>query len=131
MEQQPLFFEDVFDALRHVVQCAGGAKKVGHKLFPEKSPDQAGRFLMDCLNTTRAEKLDAEQIIVLLRIGHDCGCHVGVWFMSRASGYSEPDPIEPDDEMAELKRQFVQSVRTLKTLSNQIESLNGNVRSVA
>ena len=130
MEQQPLFFEDVFDALRHVVQCAGGAKKVGSKLFPEKSPDQAGRFLMDCLNSSRAEKLDAEQIIVLLRFGHDCGCHAGVKFISRAAGYSEPEPIEPDDEKAELQRQFIAATRSLKTLSDRIESI-GNVRSVA
>ena len=86
---------------------------------------------MDCLNSSRAEKLDGEQIIVLLRFGHDCGCHAGVWYISKGAGYSEPDPIEPDDEKAELMRQFVAVGKSLQSITARIESLNGNVRSIA
>lgn len=120
MEQQPLFFEDIYDALRHVVQAAGGAKTVGAKLFVHKEPDQAGRILMDCLNAGRPEKLDPEQVVLLLRLGQETGCHSAVNYICTRAGYSQPEPITPGDEKAELQRQFIQTATTLRQLVNRL-----------
>jgi hypothetical protein len=120
VEQQPLFFEDIYDALRHVVQSAGGAKRVGTVLYPEKTPDSAGRALMDCLNPGRHEKLDPEQLMVLLRIGHEAGCHVAVHYLCGQAGYSKPDPIAPGDEKAELQRQLIRNMTEHRQLVNRL-----------
>lgn len=53
MNQQPLFCEDIFEALRVDVMALGGAKKVGCLLWPELSADKAGEMLNNCLNRTR------------------------------------------------------------------------------
>lgn len=122
MEQQPLFFEDIYDALKHVVQAAGGAKAVGAHVFPHKEqPDAAGRLLMDCLNEGRPEKLDPEHLLALLRIGHDAGCHQAIHYICTHSGYTTPEPIEPEDERAALQRQVVALGTELKHLLNRLD----------
>lgn len=122
MEQQPLFFEDIYDALKHLVQAAGGAKVVGIRVFPHKEqPDAAGRLLMDCLNDGRAEKLDPEHLLSLLRIGHDAGCHQAIHYICSRSGYGTPDPIEPEDERAALQRKVVALGTELKQLLNRLD----------
>jgi hypothetical protein len=120
MEQQPLFFEDFYDALRFLVQAGGGAKRIGATLYPEKTPEAAGRCLMDCLNPGRHEKLDPEQLMVLLRLGHEAGCHVGVNYLCGHTGYSQPSPLDPQDEKAELQKRFIASVTELRQLASRI-----------
>lgn len=121
MEEPTMHFEDVYDVLRHVVQRSGGAKAVGALLYPEKSPDCAGRYLMDCLNPSRAEKLDPEQTLTLLRIGHQNGCHRAMHYLAKESGYSQPEPIVAADEQAELRRRFVAAVVELREMATRIE----------
>lgn len=67
--QQVLFHESLNDALREVVQTLGGTKKVGVLMRPEKSADEAARWISDCLNPDRREKFDPEQVLWLLREG--------------------------------------------------------------
>lgn len=121
MEQQQLFFEDTNDALRHVIQACGGAKAIGAALFPHiEDPAMAGRRLMDCLNGERPEKLDLPQVIAILRIGHEYGCHVAMHYLCKATGYTQPEPVEREDERAALQRQFITSVTELRQLANRI-----------
>ena len=65
MEQQPLWFEDLYDALRDVVRACGGPKAIGHALFPHKTPAKAGEHLLNCLSRDRAEKLDPDCVTPL------------------------------------------------------------------
>lgn len=67
MQQDSLFHEDIYDALGTDIKHIGGAKKVGVMLWPEKSADKAGENLNNCLNRTRPEKLDPEQIMFIVR----------------------------------------------------------------
>jgi len=120
VEQQPLFFEDIYDAFRYLVQVCGGAKKVGAILFPEKGPEAAGRYLMDCLNSGRSEKLDFEHMTMLLRIGREGGCHGAIEFVCSGAGYSKPTPIDPADEKAELQRQLNRNLVELRQLVNRL-----------
>lgn len=120
MEEPTLYFEDIYDALRHVVQRSGGAKAVGALLYPEKSPDTAGRYLMDCLNPGRAEKLDPEQTLALLRIGHQHGAHNAIRHLCKEAGYSQPEPLEPEDERAALMREFNERVVELRRIAARI-----------
>lgn len=57
MQTELPFYECPEDALRAAMQALGGAKQVGARLLPDKTPDGAGRLLLDCLNPARSEKL--------------------------------------------------------------------------
>lgn len=62
------FFDSPEDALKAIIQQLGGIKKVGPLLFPDKSVDAAARYLLDCLNADRPEKLALTQVMMLLRL---------------------------------------------------------------
>lgn len=120
MEQLPLYHEDIYEAIRTAIQALGGAKKVGSTLWPDKSPDKAGELLNNCLNVTRNEKLDPEQVLFLSREAKKIGCHSIADYYAGDCGY-KLIPIEPKDEMAELQRQFIEASKTIQKLSHQIE----------
>jgi hypothetical protein len=128
-DQMPLWHEDIYDALRTVVMALGGWKKVGTMLRPEweEKPDTAGRWLQDTLNRDRAEKLDFDQFFKLLREGRAAGCHVAMRQIARECGYGDPQPVEPEDELADLQRQFIASMQANKRLVDRMEKLQSQV----
>ena len=103
MQQTELpFFEGPEDALKDAVQHLGGAKAVGKELWPDKSVDTAQRLLLDCLNTSRAEKLELSQILMILRLAKEAGCHAPMRWLAAEVGY-DAIPIskaEQDDRLA-------------------------------
>lgn len=124
MTNPSLFHESLADALRECVQACGGSKAVGVLLWPEKGADVAGRLLADCLNDAKREKLSPEQVMLLLRLARERGCHAGMLFIARDAGYSDPTPVEPDDERARLQREFIEASKTFTRLAAQMERLN-------
>lgn len=126
--QLPLFHEDVYDALRTCVQALGGYKKVGAAMRPELPISKAGEWLADCLNSARPQKLSLDQALYVLRESRAIGCHAGMYFIARDCQYSEPQPIEPDDEAADLERKFIGAVETLAPMLSRIEQLRGRKR---
>lgn len=126
-----LFHESLSDALRECIAVCGGLKRVGGKLWPEIEADAAGRRLSDCLNDAKREKLSPEQVLLILRLAREVGCHAGVNFMLRDLGYADAQPIEPEDERAALQRQFIESTRALAKLAQRIETLGSPVRAAA
>jgi hypothetical protein len=114
MVQDRLFHESIYEALRATVAGLGGAKSVAQTLFPEKSLDDATRYLLDCLNPDRRAK----------------GIHIASRYIADEIGCLLT-PIEPEDEMAELQRQFIASVEQNKSLADRIERLMGRPQVVA
>ena len=96
--QEKLFYESVYDALAEVIRAAGGTKKVGAMLWPEKSADAAGALLKDCLNPDRREKLDPEQVAFVRRLGRQIGCHALVNFEAQDAGYEAPKPVNSEEQ---------------------------------
>lgn len=127
--QASLFHESLSDALKDVIQQAGGTKSVAAKLWPEKTPDSAHRTLLDCLNENRSEKLSPEQVLFLLRMGREVGCHSAINYMTRECGYSDPQPIEPEDEKAKLMRDFIAAQKVMSAIASRLE--NVGLRAVA
>lgn len=121
--QMALIHDSINDALREVVHVCGGPKKVGALLWPELPVDQAAGRLRDCLNPDRREKLSPEQVSLLGRIGRQQGCHGLAMHLMRDWGYADPTPIEPEDEIARLQREFVEATKALGQLANRIESI--------
>ena len=127
MSQAGLFYESLEDAIREAVRACGGVKLVACKLWPEKTPDAAGRALSDCMNENREARLTPDQLLLVIKMARDRGCHAVMSFMSMDAGYAPPQPIEPADEAAELQRQYIESTKALLKMAERIERL----RSVA
>lgn len=130
MTQDALFYESLNDALDAVVKVCGGAKVVGCKLWPEKTPDAAHRLLLACLNEDRVEKLGPEHVLMILRMGRERGAHSAINFVARECGYADPAPIEPEDQRAKLQREFIEAQRSMQRLAERMER-SGLIRSVA
>src|SRR4051812_28370161 len=94
-----LFHETFTDALREIIDALGGAKKVGQLMRPEKSVDTARSWVLDCLNPDREARFDPDQVLWLLREGRRIGCHAGARHLSRETGYAEPVPLDPADQV--------------------------------
>lgn len=121
MNQESLFYESLYGALADIVRVAGGAKHVGGLLWPEKTPDAAGRQLLDCLNDDRPAKLSPEQVLFLLRLGREKGCHAAMNYLARETGYSDPVPLEPEDERTRVQREFIEAQRNMARLAERME----------
>lgn len=123
-----LFHETWVDALREVIATCGGAKQVGGKLWPEKTPDAAHRLLLDCLNETRAERLDPDRLRLVLKMGRDKGCHAALNWLMRDLGYEDARPVEPADEQAALMRDYIAATKVIQGLAERIASADPHRR---
>lgn len=122
MTTERLFYDSINDALRTVIQSLGGNKVVGCKLWPEKAPDAAARSLADCLNEHKPEKLAPEQVLLLLRMGHEVGCHAGMFYLAQECGY-EVKPITPSEERDRLADAILEASRTLQRAMKAADSI--------
>ena len=121
MNQQSLFHETLTEALQDCIRAFGGAKAVGHAMRPEKSIDDARRWLLDTLNPDRAEKLAPDQVLWILKESRKVGCHAAMAYIARECGYADPQPIEPEDERATLQREYIAAVKTLSAIQTRLE----------
>jgi hypothetical protein len=131
-QTMPLFAESIEDALKTAVAAMGGSKVVGAKMRPEKLADAAGTWLSDCLNHDKRDKLDLEQVMWLLREARQHGCHQAIHWICQECGYTAPQAIEPDDEKAQLMREFIEATKSAQKIVDRIERINGvTIRAVA
>lgn len=130
MDQEALFYETSNDALDACVKACGGAKVVACRLWPDKTPDAAHRLLLACLNESRAEKLNPDQVIFVLKIARERGFHGGMNYFTREAGYEDPKPMEPEDERARLQREFIEAQKSMQRLADRMERV-GLIRSAA
>lgn len=121
--QDSLFCEDLRDALRDTVKACGGLKAVGHALRPTMAIDAAAGWLRKALTAGERERLDLDDLQFLLRLGREKGCHVGMRQLNREAGYTDPTPLDPEDERAALQREWIESVRRMEALARRIENI--------
>jgi hypothetical protein len=129
MQTELPFYEGPEDALKACVQLLGGAKQVGAKLWPDKTPDAAGRLLLDCLNPARAEKLDLGQVLLVLRMARDAGHHGAMQWIAGEVGY-DAKPVTRAEEADRLALVVEQSTKTLGAALAALERLQ-RVRAAA
>lgn len=124
MNQTPLFFDDVDDALRHVVSVLGGPKKVGPLLRGDELPaDRLAQWVSDCLNADRPAQFHPHQVLVLLRAARQIGDHTAMSWLAGEAGY-QALPVEPEDEAAELQRKFIEASQAMAKMAQRIEALH-------
>lgn len=119
----PLLYEDELDAARDAVKHLGGAKKVGPMIWPDKTPDGASRYLLDCLNGQRAERLAPSQLMMLMRLSREVGFHGLTAFILRETGYAPPVPVEPTSEAELLTRRMESMVGEFAALTQRLERI--------
>lgn len=127
MHQESLWHESTEDALRSLVDALGGFKKVGAMLRPTLPVDQAGRWLAQCMDASRPEKLALEDLLFLLAEGRKQGCHVAATFLMRRSGYKDPEPLDVETELQRLQRQFVEAAQSLSVIGHDIQTLSAGM----
>ncbi len=116
-------FDSINEALVACVKACGGSKVLGPKLWPEKAPEAAQRLLLDCLNDDRPAHLTPEQTLLVLREARSHGFHEGMHFLASTLGYSEPTPVDPRDELADLLRVSIEERRQQAKRDERIERL--------
>lgn len=127
MSTPALFHESVTDALREVVQALGGFKKVGATMRPEKPVEEAARWVADCLNQDRRERFDPDQVLWLLRAGRAIGSHAAANYLMRESGYSDPIPVDPEDERARLQREFIAAAESVQQIAERLSRVGAGI----
>jgi hypothetical protein len=127
MQAELPFYEGPEDALRAAVQALGGAKKVGALLWPDKGVDNAARQLLDCINPARNEKLDLSQVMRVLALAKEEGCHSPFAWLAAQIGY-DVSPITKADEVDRLTTVVEQSTKTLAVALARLESIQASAK---
>ena len=122
MQAELPFYESPEDALRAAVQALGGSKKVGSILWRDKGVDNASRLLHDCLNPTRAEKLELSQAMLILSMSKEAGCHAPFEWMAAQIGY-DVKPITKAEDVDRLTTVIEQSTKTLADALSRMERI--------
>ena len=118
--QQALFHERIEDALLAVIQACGGRKTFAVEMFGETKSQRDAHNLLDAmLNPERRERFSPEQLMYVARRGRAVGCHAVMEYLARDVGYT-CEPIEPEDQVAELQREFVTAVERLQQIQQQL-----------
>ena len=134
MEQQRLIVEDIYQALYDACRIIhatahpnangkGWAQTAGVMLWPEKSPEEAGRLLSHCLDRNRPEKLDPEQVLFVARKAREVNCHVVMAFIAQECLYRPPEPVTPEELLTEKQSEFVEAVKTVARITQQISAI--------
>jgi len=116
-------YEDDLDALRATIQQLGGNKAVGAKLWPEKTPEGAGRSMADCCNPGRSERLSPSQLLLVMRMAREKGCHILAEHFMIEAGYAVPVPVDPQDEADRVARTMESMLQACGALADRLERL--------
>lgn len=128
--QSSLFHDTYEDAIRDAVMSLGGFKKVGATLWPAMPADDAGRKLAHCLNTDKREKLDLGELQLIRREARKVGVHILASYEMRDAGYADPQPVNPEDEQAQLQREYIAAVKSMSAIQARLDRL-GTLQAVA
>jgi hypothetical protein len=124
VSQGALFYEDIFDVARAMVQAVGGTKVVASKLWPHKPIAEAQRELLDCLNRERPRKFCIEEFIAIMRMAREAGFHQGKHWIDQDTGYQPTPPTDPKVERERLAEAFDRAAETFMVLTQQVKKLN-------
>ena len=118
-------FADWNDALDGVVHALGGYKKVGCMLRPElrEKPVAGAQWLRDCLNPDKPERLNPDQVVLLLRLAKVEDYHAAKHWLDAEIGYEQGRPLNPQDEAASLQQRGADLVRELRGITERLERI--------
>lgn len=131
MDQQPLWHDSLEHALGALIDACGGPKKVGKYLWGESlSAEDAARRIRHNLDPDRRERFSNDELILLLALGREHNCHIAAAFINRRIGYAPPQPIDPEDEVNRLKREYIETGKRLERLFSQHQAAEERLKLV-
>ena len=119
--QASLFYESYESAIADTITALGGNKIVGSALWPAMLADEAGKKLADCLNLKKREKLDLGELRLIRHLAREKGIHILMTYENRDAGYGDPLPITPEDEAAQLQREYIAAVKSLQVITTRMD----------
>ena len=120
------FYDTPEKALDACIQALGGSKKVGQRLFPEKSIESATTYLANCVDPNRNEKLSLSHVMMLFKMAKDEGVHSPFFWFASEIGY-EAKPITRAEEVDRLTAVIEQASKTLSTAIASLERVQTRV----
>lgn len=130
MDTPSLFVESIEEAIAEVARVCGGRKAFAVAMWPSLPVREAHNRFDACLNPERREKFDLSDLLYIAKRGREAGCHSLMLFLARETGYTDPLPVEPEDERARLQREFIQAQKAMTQLAARMERA-GLLRSAA
>jgi len=130
MDTPSLFVESIEEAIAEVARACGGRKAFAVAMWPSLPVREAHNRFDACLNTERREKFDLLDLLYIAKRGREAGCHSLMLFIARETGYTDPQPVEPEDERAKLQREFINAQKAMTALAARMERA-GMLRSAA
>lgn len=122
IEQANLFGDTIYDALEGLVAALGGNKRAGYELWPDDGPEKAGQRLRDSMNPKRRENLKPHELIHLLQMGQAKGIHTALWHICDECDYEQPAPVNREQQVAELQKEFISTVSQLDELAKALKA---------
>lgn len=101
--QQVLWHDTILDALGAAVQSAGGNKRVASKLWPALDADSASARLRACLNPDHPQKLDPQEVDLIIGLAADAADDSVMQYLARKHGY-ELQRLSPGEAKKRAKR---------------------------
>ncbi len=129
MDTPSLFVESIEEAISEVARVCGG-RMSAVAMWPSLPVREAHNRFDACLNPERREKFDLSDLLYIAKRGREAGCHSLMLFIARDTGYTDPQPVEPEDERARLQREFIQAQKAMTQLAARMERA-GMLRSAA
>lgn len=130
MDTPTLFVESIEEAIAEVAVACGGRKAFAAAMWPALPVREAHNRLDACLNPERREQFHPSDLLYIIRRGRESGRHSLMLFLARECGYTDPQPVEPEDERAQLQREFIQAQKGFEQLARRMER-SGLLRNVA
>lgn len=122
MDQATLFEDNVYDALEQLVAALGGPKRVGYRLWPDKGVEASAKDLRNSLSPHHRAKLDLFDLIKLLQWGQAEGVHVAMHRICNDAGYESPKPVDREQHVNELQKQFISATKQLDAISKELKA---------
>jgi len=119
--QFPLFCESYEEAIRATSYAIGGLKATGVALWPTLPADDAGRKLASCLDSEKREKLSLNELRMIRRLAREKGVHILANYEARDAGYADPQPVTPEDEAAQLQREYIAATKVMQALAQRMD----------
>jgi hypothetical protein len=129
MIQPSLFYDSYEAAVIDTVIALRGYKIVGAALWPTMEPEDAGRKLAASLDRDKREKLSLGELRMIRHLARQQGIHILATYEARDAGYADPQPITPEDEAAQLQREYIAAVKALQVITTRIDR-NGPLKAV-
>jgi hypothetical protein len=127
MSQQELFHADEYDALLEDAKAIG-IKKLAALLKPECDPEDAAKWLNNCLDRTRAQKPDPPHYTIIINEARKVGSFAYVTYLMRETYFEPPVPKNYETEVRKVGQKLHDITGTIQALAEYVNKLDTQVK---